>query len=175
MAIYALGELVPDIDPEAYVHPDAVVIGAVTIGAEASVWPGAVLRGDYGRIQVGSGTSIQDGTVLHATATWPTIVGEDCVVGHNVHMEGCTVANNCLIGSGAVVLNGVAVGAGSLVGAKALVTERTQIPPDSMALGMPARIRPVDPDQHRRRMREAVELYRRNGRHYREHLRLVQL
>lgn len=98
MAVYALGDLVPDIHPEAFVHPDATVIGAVAIGAGASVWPAAVLRGDYGRIEVGALTSVQDGTVVHTTADWPTLVGERCVVGHNAHLEGCTIGDGCLIG-----------------------------------------------------------------------------
>ena len=83
MPLYALDDLAPQISPSAHVHPDAVVIGDVRIGDEASVWPGAVLRGDHGWISVGARTSIQDGTVVHTTAEWPTIVGADCVVGHN--------------------------------------------------------------------------------------------
>ena len=105
MAIYALGDLEPQIDASAFVHPDAVVIGAVRIGPEASIWPTAVLRGDFGRIDIGARTSIQDGTVLHTTETWSTLVGDDCVVGHNVHAEGCRIGDRCLIGSGSVVLN----------------------------------------------------------------------
>ena len=83
MPLYALDDLVPQISPSAYVHPDAVVIGDVRIGDEASVWPGAVLRGDHGWISVGARTSIQDGTVVHTTAEWPTTVAAYCVVGHN--------------------------------------------------------------------------------------------
>src|SRR5688500_10950228 len=89
--VYALGDRVPTIDPSAFVHPDAVVIGDVAIGAEASVWPTAVLRGDYGTISVGPRTSIQDGTVIHATATLATVVGSDCVIGHIAHLEGCVI------------------------------------------------------------------------------------
>jgi serine acetyltransferase len=91
MAIYALGDRVPTIDESAYVHPDASVIGLVEIGPEATVWAGAVLRGDYGRIVVGARTSVQDGTVVHATHELDTIIGSDCVVGHNAHLEGCTI------------------------------------------------------------------------------------
>ena len=89
MPIYALGERTPDIHPDAYVHPDAVLIGDVRIRADASVWPGAVLRGDSADIEVGARTSIQDGTVVHATDELPTMIGEGCVVGHIVHLEGC--------------------------------------------------------------------------------------
>ena len=174
MPVYALADLVPDIHPDAYVHPDAVLIGAVTIGAESSVWPGAVLRADYGRILVGARTSIQDGTVLHTTREWPTVVGDDCVVGHNAHLEGCTVQERCLVGSGSVVLNRVLVGARSVVGANALVAEGTEIPEDSLVLGVPARVRPVDPDQQQKWIDFAVREYRDNARYYRDHLRLIE-
>jgi carbonic anhydrase/acetyltransferase-like protein (isoleucine patch superfamily) len=174
MPIYALGDLVPEIHPEAYVHPDAVVIGAVRIGAEATVWPGAVLRADFGRIVVGARTSIQDGTVLHTTEDWPTVIGDDCVVGHNAHLEGCEVHDRCLVGSGSVVLNRVVVGARSVVGANALVTEDTMVPEDSMALGVPARIRPLDPDQQRKWIDFAVREYREAAQHYRDNLRLIE-
>ena len=90
MPIYALGERVPDLHPDAWVHPDAVIIGHVTLGAGSTVWPTAVLRGDHGEIRVGAGTSIQDGTVIHCTATLPTVIGDRCVVGHRAHLEGCT-------------------------------------------------------------------------------------
>ena len=113
MPIYALGDDEPDIDESAFVHPDAVVIGRVRIGPEASVWPCAVLRGDHGRIEIGPRTSIQDGTVIHCTSEYSTFVGRECVVGHNAHLEGCVVEDQCLIGSGAVVLNRAVVGARS--------------------------------------------------------------
>lgn len=173
MPVYALDDLVPDIHPDAYVHPDAVVIGAVSLGAHVSVWPGAVLRADFGRIVVGSGTSVQDGTVLHTTEQWPTLVGEDCVIGHNVHMEGCTVEERCLIGSGSVVLNRVVVRRGSVVGANALVTEDTEVPESSMALGVPARIRPVDAGEQKQWIDFAVREYRDAAVHYRSTLRRI--
>jgi carbonic anhydrase/acetyltransferase-like protein (isoleucine patch superfamily) len=141
VALYALDGVAPVVHPTAYVHPDATVIGRVELGPEVSVWPQAVLRGDYGEIRVGARTSIQDGTVLHTTEEHPTVVGADCVVGHLAHLEGCTVGDRCLIGSNSVVLNRVVVGEGSLVGAGALVSEGTVVPPDSRALGVPARIR----------------------------------
>ncbi len=99
MPIYALDYAAPSIDPQAYVHPDAVVIGSVELAAGASVWPGAVLRGDHGLIRVGERTSVQDGTVVHTTEQWPTIIGADCVVGHRAHLEGCVVEDGCLIGT----------------------------------------------------------------------------
>jgi carbonic anhydrase/acetyltransferase-like protein (isoleucine patch superfamily) len=143
VTVYALGDLVPEIHPEAYVHPDATVIGAVTIGAQASVWPGAVLRGDYGLITIGARTSIQDGTVLHTTQRWPTRIGAGCVVGHNAHLEGATVGDGCLVGSGSVVLNRSTVESGAAVAAAALVPQGTVVPAGQIAVGVPARLRPA--------------------------------
>lgn len=141
MAVYALGDLVPDIHPDAYVHPDATVIGSVTIGAGSSVWPQAVLRGDYSEIHVGERSSVQDGTVVHAAPTLPTVIGDDVTIGHNAHLESCTVADGALIGSGSVVLHRAVIGAGAVVGANALVPNDTEVPPRAMALGVPAKIR----------------------------------
>lgn len=169
MAIYALADRVPDIHPQAYVHPDATVIGDVRLGEQATVWPGAVLRGDYGTITVGARTSIQDGTVVHATADKPTTIGSDCVVGHLAHLEGCTVEDGCLVGSGSVVLHDVLVRSGALVGAGAVVSNGTQVPARAMALGIPARMRlDAVPDGA---FAPAVALYAWNGQRYREELR----
>jgi carbonic anhydrase/acetyltransferase-like protein (isoleucine patch superfamily) len=147
LAVYALGDDQPDIDPTAYVHPDAVVIGRVRIGPESTIWPNAVLRGDDGDIFIGAATSIQDGTVIHTTAVQPTTVGDRCVIGHNVHLEGCTVEDRALVGSGSVVLHRAIVRSEGLVGANALVTNDTEVPSRAMALGVPAVIKDgrVDP------------------------------
>ncbi|MEO6204745.1 MAG: gamma carbonic anhydrase family protein, partial [Mycobacteriales bacterium] len=141
MAVYALGDRVPVIHPDAYVHPDATVIGDVTLGEGATVWPSAVLRGDYGTITVGARTSIQDGTVVHATHDKATTIGSDCVVGHLAHLEGCTIEDGCLVGSGSVVLHDVIVRTGALVGAGAVVSNGTEVPARAMALGIPAKMR----------------------------------
>ena len=164
MAIYALGGQMPDIHQMAYVHPEAIIIGSVTLGPEVTIWPGAVLRGDYGTISVGARTSIQDGTVVHTTSQWPTTIGAECVVGHNAHLEGCHVEDRCLVGSGSVVLNRAHVGQGSVVGAGAVVTEDTEVPTGSTALGVPARIRPGGIDE--RWHADAIARYVENGRRY---------
>jgi carbonic anhydrase/acetyltransferase-like protein (isoleucine patch superfamily) len=140
MPIYALGERIPSIDPAAFVHPDAVVIGDVRIGPESSVWPKAVLRGDHGTIQIGSQTSIQDGSVVHCTSSHDTVIGDRCVVGHNAHLEGCIIHDDCLIGSGSVILHRAVVGPQSLVGAGAVLGNYKVVPPRARALGIPARI-----------------------------------
>src|ERR1700756_450834 len=141
MPIYALGDVEPDIDEAAFVHPDAVVIGRVRIGPQASVWPGAVLRGDHGRIEVGARTSVQDGAVVHCTHDWPTLIGAECVVGHNAHLEGCVVGGGCLIGSGSITLNRVTVGAGAIVAAACLVPEGFEVPPGALVAGVPAKVK----------------------------------
>lgn len=172
MAVYALGELVPTIPDSAFVHPDAVVIGAVSLGEQASVWPTAVLRADFGRIVVGDRTSVQDGTVVHCIEEQPTSIGADCVVGHNVHLEGCTVGDRCLVGSGSVVLNFASIGEGSIVGAGAVVTEHAVVPAGSLAVGVPARPRPV-PAEAVERVRFGVDEYLTNSARYRDQLRRV--
>ncbi|MFM1721835.1 gamma carbonic anhydrase family protein [Rhodococcus sp. PAM 2766] len=170
MAIYALGDREPDIAPDAYVHPDAVVIGAVTLGPGASIWPQAVLRGDYGTISVGAGTNIQDGTVIHCTSIDATVIGAGCVVGHNAHIEGAQIGDDCLIASGAVVLNGSVVGSGSVIGAGAVVPFKFEVPPRSMALGVPAKVREgyEVPEGH---LELNVKLYQANAAYYRDALR----
>lgn len=140
MPIYALGSQEPSIASDAYIHPEAVIIGSVTIGSESTVWPHAVLRGDDGDIIVGERTSIQDGSVLHTTLELPTTVGDDCVIGHLVHLEGCTVLNGALVGSNSVVLHAAVVGNGALVAASAVVLGGTEIPDGAMAAGIPAKI-----------------------------------
>jgi carbonic anhydrase/acetyltransferase-like protein (isoleucine patch superfamily) len=169
MAVYALGERAPTIAADAYVHPDAVVIGDVTIGPEASVWPGAVLRGDYGRIDVGARTTVQDGAVVHATAEHATVIGADCVVGHLAHLEGCTVEPGSLVGSGSVLLHRVVVRSGALVAAGALVPPGTEVPARALAVGVPARIREdaVAPDA----FADNVASYVANSHRYRAELR----
>ena len=171
MPLYALGDLVPAIDPGAYVHPQAVVIGAVELAAGASVWPGAVLRGDHGLIRVGERTSVQDGTVVHTTQEWPTLIGADCVVGHCAHLEGCVVEDHCLIGSGSLVLNRARIGTGAVVAAAALVREDLDVPPGALALGVPATVRDGGGLRQRDWIAYAVKTYTDLADQYRTGLR----
>jgi carbonic anhydrase/acetyltransferase-like protein (isoleucine patch superfamily) len=171
VAIYALGDRVPEIDPSAYVHPDATVIGKVTIGPEATIWPQVVLRGDYGEIFVGARSSVQDGTIVHATAELPTVIGDDCVVGHAVHLEGCRLENGSLVGSGSVVLHNALVRSGAVVGANAVVSSNVEVPSGAMALGVPARMR-LD-SVHPGMIENAVVAYVENGKRYRDELRRI--
>lgn len=168
MAIYRLEDTVPTIDPEAYVHPQAVIIGNVRVGPESTIWPGAVLRGDYGAITIGARTSVQDGTVIHAGPGFPTTVGDGCVIGHLVHLEGCTLEDGTLVGSGSVVLHHAVIGQGATVGANAVVPNGMQVPPGALALGIPASVRPGRSNQDV--IRVAAAEYVANGHRFRSKL-----
>jgi carbonic anhydrase/acetyltransferase-like protein (isoleucine patch superfamily) len=141
MAIYALGDLEPRIHPEAFVHPDATVIGDVTLGAFSSVWPSAVLRGDDGPITIGERTSVQDGAVVHTWELNPTVIGSGVVVGHLAHIEGATIADNSLIGSTSIVLRRAEIGTWAMVGAGALVPPGRIVPAGALAVGVPCVIK----------------------------------
>ncbi len=142
MAVYALEDLEPTIASSAFVHPDAVIIGSVTIGPESSVWPGAVLRGDGGDIRIGARTSVQDNAVLHTTPEWPTVVGDGCVLGHLIHLEGCTIEDDVLIGNAAMVLHRSVVRSGAIVAANSVVLNDVDVPSGALAAGSPAVIKP---------------------------------
>lgn len=171
MAVYALGGSEPRIDPAAYVHPLAVVIGNVELGPEASVWPYAVLRGDDGLISVGARSNVQDAAVIHCTPELATVIGDDCTIGHQAHLEGCTVLDGSLIGVGSVVLHNARIGPDALVGANATVTGGTVVPAGAMALGTPARIREnaLAPGHNRLNSQAYVE----RGHLYRAELRRI--
>ncbi|HEV3269011.1 MAG TPA: gamma carbonic anhydrase family protein [Acidimicrobiales bacterium] len=171
MPVYALGSRVPTIHPDAFIHPDAVVIGDVRVGADSSIWPGAVLRGDYGTVIVGERTSIQDGSVVHATAQFATVIGDDCVVGHLAHLEGCVIHDRVLVGSGSIVLHEAEVHSGATVGAGAVVRNRTEVPANALALGVPATVRPDSSTDELTLLSAA--LYVENGRRYKSELRLL--
>ena len=171
MPIYELDGVAPRIDAGAFVHPDAVLIGNVVIGAESSVWPHAVLRGDFGNITVGSGSCIQDGTVIHAGPGFPTIIGDGCVVGHLTHLEGCVLEDESLAGSGSVVLHWARIGHGATVGANAVVPNNMVVPPGALALGVPAKIIESRSDVGMNRLSAAE--YVANGKRYRATMRRV--
>jgi carbonic anhydrase/acetyltransferase-like protein (isoleucine patch superfamily) len=169
--IYALGDRTPRIHPDAFIHPDAVVIGDVRIGAESSVWPSAVLRGDYGTIIVGERTSIQDGAVVHAVSEFPTEVGSDCVVGHLAHLEGCVIHDGALVGSGSVVLHRAHVHTGALVAAGCVVTNDFVVPANALAVGVPAKIK--ENASSLEMIQASATVYVDNARRYKKELRLL--
>ncbi len=149
----------PTIDPSAFVAPGAVVVGDVLLGPDASVWYGAVLRGDMDRIVVGTATNIQDGTIVHVDEGVPCSIGARVGVGHRAILHGCTVEDDCLVGMGAVLLNGVRLGPGSVIGAGAVVPEGMVVPPGMVALGVPARVRGPASETLRARQRATVAHY----------------
>jgi carbonic anhydrase/acetyltransferase-like protein (isoleucine patch superfamily) len=169
VGIYALGASTPDIAPSAFVHPDATLIGNVTIGEGSTVWPQAVLRGDYGKIVIGARTNVQDGAVIHCTRELDTFIGDDCVIGHLAHLECCVVENGALIGTGAIVLHRACVHSGALVGAAALVPNGMDVPAGAIAVGVPARLREEAADTADI-ARNAAE-YVQNGERYLKELR----
>ncbi|MFE1198315.1 gamma carbonic anhydrase family protein [Streptomyces olivaceoviridis] len=159
--IVGIGGKEPQVDPEAFVAPTASVIGDVVLLPEASVWYGAVLRGDVERITVGAQANVQDNVTLHSDAGFPVTIGERVSIGHNAVVHGATVEDDCLIGMGATVLNGAVIGAGSLVAAQALVPQGMVVPAGSLVAGVPAKVkRPLTEEE-----REGVTL---NGTLYAE-------
>jgi len=161
-----------DIHPTAFISPHAYVHGTVSIGADSSVWPMVVIRGDKGVITIGARTNIQDGSVLHADPDAYLTIGDNVTIGHGAIVHGCTVADQVLIGMGAVILNHAQIGAGCLVAARALVTEGMQVPPNSVVMGIPGRVKPLRDDQLERIHRNAQsyvelkELYLKASREY---------
>lgn len=169
--MYALGEKRVTLRGEGhYIAPNAAVIGDVVLHENASVWFSCVLRGDADRIEVGAGSNIQDGTVMHADPGFPLTVGENVTVGHNAMLHGCTIGDGTLVGINAVILNGARVGAGCLIGANALVTEGMEIPDGSMVLGSPAKVvRELDA-QTQSMLRHNADHYVANARRFNETL-----
>jgi carbonic anhydrase/acetyltransferase-like protein (isoleucine patch superfamily) len=155
------------VEPTAYLAPTAVVLGDVTIAAEASVWFGAVIRGDTEAIRIGRQTNVQDGCILHADAGYPCTLGERVTLGHGAIVHGATVEDDCLIGMRAVVMNGARIGRGSIVAVGALVTEGTVIPPGSVVMGQPGRVTREVAERDRERIRQAAEHYVQAAKAYR--------
>lgn len=164
MAVYQLDDKIPQVHETAWIADSAQVMGQVRLDRDASVWFGAVLRGDTELLHLGAGSNIQDASVLHADAGFPVIIGERVTVGHKVMLHGCTIGDGSLIGIGAIVLNGARIGKHCLVGAGALVTEGKSFPDGSMILGSPARV-------VRQLSAEQVAMLEQGAEHYVENAR----
>lgn len=149
----------PTLGARVYVDVSAQVIGAVALGDDASVWMNTVVRGDVNRIDVGARTNVQDNCVLHVTSEHPTVVAEDVTVGHSVTLHGCVIERLCLVGIGAIVLTGAVVGEESIVAAGALVPEGMRVPPRSLVMGVPARVRRPLTDEERAGLRRYAQSY----------------
>lgn len=146
--------------------PDASIIGDVVVGDDASIWFGAVIRGDNDRIAIGAGSNIQDGAVLHVDDGWPLSIGVSCTVGHRAVLHGCTLADRVLIGMGSTVLNGAEIGENSIVGANALVTQGKRFEPNSLIMGVPAKAVRSLTDQEIRDIAETAAEYVANHRRF---------
>ncbi len=173
MSIYELGGQRPEIAEDAWVAPGARVIGRVVLGAGASVWFGAVLRGDGEPISVGARSNVQDNSVLHTDPGFRLEVGADCTIGHRAILHGCVLGDAVLIGMGATVLNGARIGSGSLIGAGALITEGKEIPPGVLVMGAPGRVvRQLDAAAAAR-LRQSAALYAANAARFRKDLKKI--
>ena len=173
MAIYQLDGQTPRVAPSAWVADSAQLIGDVELGEDASVWFGAVVRGDVDAIRIGRGSNIQDASVLHCDSGQPLLIGENVTVGHQVMLHGCTIGDCSLIGIGAIVLNGARIGKHCLVGAGALVTEGKEFPDGSLIIGSPAKaVRALSPEQIAG-LELSAQRYIENARRYRAGLKLV--
>jgi carbonic anhydrase/acetyltransferase-like protein (isoleucine patch superfamily) len=161
----------PTIHQSCYLHPAAIVIGDVTLGARVSVWPTAVIRGDTAPIVIGEDSNVQDGAVVHVDHGVPCTIGRRVAIGHRAIVHGATIHDDCLIGMGAILLNRVVVGSGSIIGAGAVCTEGMEIPPNSLVVGVPAKVRRETTDDERTRIGRTVQAYlllqeeHRAGRH----------
>jgi carbonic anhydrase/acetyltransferase-like protein (isoleucine patch superfamily) len=164
--IYSYGDRRLQAEGSYYIAPSADVIGSVRLGDAASIWFGAVLRGDNDWIHIGAGSNVQDGSIIHVDPGVPVIVGSEVTIGHGVLLHGCVIGDGALIGNRATVLDGARIGAGSLVGAGALITPNAEIPPGSVVFGSPARVvRQVQP-RDLEWMRKGNESYRLKAREY---------
>jgi carbonic anhydrase/acetyltransferase-like protein (isoleucine patch superfamily) len=173
MAIYQLGDDAPEIDPSAYVAESAVLIGKVTIGANASIWSGVTIRGDNERITIGQNSNVQEGTVMHTDMGFPLNIGKGVTIGHQAMLHGCTIDDGALVGIQAVVLNGARIGKGCLVGAGALVTEGKEFPDNSLIIGSPAKVARTLSDEAVARMQAAAASYAARGQRYKTELKKI--
>ena len=169
--IHIIGERVPDISPEAWVAPSADVIGTVRLAARASVWFNAVLRGDNDWIDIGEGSNVQDGSVLHTDPGIPLVVGAGVTIGHKVLLHACTIGDGSLIGNGAIVLDGAVIGRGCVVAAGALVPPGRVIPDGVVVMGSPAQVARELKDEDRLRILRGAEVYRARSTLYRTALK----
>ena len=166
--IRAYRGILPKIAASAYIDPSAQVIGDVVIGERSSIWPNVTARGDVNSIRIGDETNIQDNSVLHCDAgVYPLEIGNRVTVGHMVMLHGCTVEDDCLIGIGAVILNGAKIGKGSVIAAGAVVPEGVDVPPQSMVMGVPAKVK-------RQLTEHECERFRQNAKHYVEAARIYR-
>ena len=173
MALYELDGISPQLAPGAWVADSAQVIGAVELGENASVWFGAVIRGDTDRIRIGRNSNVQDLSVLHADEGKPLSIGDNVTIGHQVMVHGCTIGDNTLIGIGAVVLNGAVIGRNCIVGAGSVVTENKEFPDNSLIIGSPAKVVRTLDEATARKLAQSAEHYVDNARRFANGLKKI--
>jgi len=166
MPLYQLGSKKPRVHPTAMIAPDSILIGDVTVGSRTSIWPGAVLRGDYGRIRVGANCSLQDNVVVHCSSQNPAVIGDGVTVAHNAIVHACKIGDECLIGAGAIIFDGARVGTHSIIGVGSVVLEGRTIPPRSVAVGAPAKVMRRATEKDVRMIRESYRAYVRMAEKY---------
>ena len=173
MAIYQLGEHTPQIDDTSYVAESANIIGKVVLGAQASIWFGATLRGDNETLTIGAQSNLQEGCVVHSDKGYPLTVGSGVTVGHQAMLHGCTVGDGSLIGIQAVILNGAKIGKNSLVGAGALVTEGKEFPDNSLIIGSPAKAVRLLTEEQIAGLKASAVNYVERAAYFKQHLKRI--
>ena len=168
--LYKLDEYEPILDGDYYVADSAIVLGKVRLCKDASVWFGAVLRGDTELITIGEGSNVQECSVLHTDLGFPLNIGKDVTIGHKVMLHGCTIGDGSLIGINSVVLNGAKIGKGCLIGANALITEGMEVPDGSLVLGSPGRIKGELSEDQQQGLILSAKHYVENGKRFKESL-----
>ena len=168
MPTYALGPKKPRIHRSAVLAPNCTIIGDVVIGPRTSIWPGAVIRGDYGYIRIGSDCSIQDNVVVHCSGENPAVVGKGVTVAHGAIVHACRIGDECLIGAGAIVFDGATIGKHSILGVGSILLEGRKIPPRSVAVGAPAKVIRRSTTEDVRAIKESYKAYVKMARRYQE-------
>ncbi|WP_347309819.1 gamma carbonic anhydrase family protein [Defluviimonas sp. SAOS-178_SWC] len=171
--IYEFDGVAPEIGEDAWVAPDANLIGRVVLEAGANVWFGATLRGDNEEIRVGRGSNVQENTVCHTDMGYPLVIGADCTIGHKAMLHGCTIGDGSLVGMGATILNGARIGKGCLIGAGALVTEGKEIPDGSLVMGAPGKVVRMLDEAAREKLLGSAAGYREKAGRFRQGLKPV--
>ncbi|ETD73013.1 anhydrase [Pelistega indica] len=172
MAIYQLGDLIPSIDPSAYIFENAVIIGNVTLKANVSIWPNVAIRGDNDSIVIDENSNVQEGAILHLDVGTPLYIGKNVTIGHQAMIHGCTIGEGSLIGMQAVILNNAVIGKNCIIGAGAIIPEGKVIPDNSLVIGVAKIVRTLT-DEDLKRAHEGTEHYVHQGKNYHDNLKKI--
>jgi len=175
MSIYSLDGVIPQVDPDSFIAPNATVIGNVTVGKHSSVWFNTVIRADFEKISIGEDTNIQDLTMCHADTGKPLLIGNKVTVGHNCVVHGCIIEDDCLIGMGVVIMNGAIIRKGSIIAAGSVVLENTEIPEYSLVAGAPGKVKRQLDENTASLMRASADIYKERSKAYIDLERFVKI